>query len=409
MTSPVILPWLVLALAAIAQLATFWLLRITPGASFSPVMLAFFAYAAVGAVVAARRPGHQVGWLLCVVGFVAQIQGLVSVALEYAVAPTAGPAIPGWLLDPWLMAPLRNLWVVSETALALLLLVFPNGRLFSRPLARGSAVALALAAFGMSVGLVTAGSVTPPLAMRFPLLDALFSADVADRLYRLGRTVSGISLLALLVFCGISMAVRLRRTRGVERQQMKWFAYAAVMLVATFVATAAAFFSPLRALDPGAPIPFMMFGGVPVLLALIGLPLGAAIAILRYRLYDIDVLINRTLVYLATSSGLLATYVVSVLALGSALRPLTGSGDLAVAGSTLVVVALFQPVRRRVQHAVDRRFYRSHYDAARTLDAFSVRLRDEVDLDEVRSGLVGVVHDALRPSHVSVWLREARR
>lgn len=402
-----ILPWVLFGISLSAYFAAIWLELLAgapaggsgSGPSSAVVLGAFLAYALVGAVVASRRPANDIGWLLCGMGPIAQVQGLASAIVAYAALP-AGQVIPGWLVDPWLMAPLRNLWVVSFSAVGLLLLVFPNGRLFSRALAPG----LALATFTIVVGLVTSGSAQPP-AMRFPLFDALLPPDLADRLYELGQGTSGISLMALLVLGAISLVVRLARARGVERQQMKWFAYAAVVLALVFVGTAVAFFSPLRALDPSARIPPAMFGGVPFLLALTALPIGAAVAILRYRLYEIDVLINRTIVYGALTAALGTAYVASVLLLQTLLRPFTAGSDIAVAISTLAVVALFQPLRRRIQEAVDRRFYRSRYDAQRTLDAFTARLRDEVDLGSLERELVGVVADTIRPRHISLWLR----
>ena len=406
-------PGLLFAVALLMYLATLWIGSVNAmpadgaegsGAGFSVMLSAFLGYAAIGAFVAARRPDNPVGWLFCVMGVVAQLQGLATTTVTYAAA-SGGSALPGWLLDPWLMSPLRNLWVVSFSALGLLLLLFPNGRLFSPSMAHGRA----LAAFTIVIGLVTSGSAVPPTAMRFPLFDALFSADTADRLYGLGRTTSGLSSMALLVLGAISMVVRLRRARGLERQQLKWFAYAAVVFALVVVGTAIAFFSPLRALDPDAQIPPAMFGGGPFLLALIALPIGAAVAILRYRLYDIDVLINRTLVYGALTAVLAATYFAAVVVLGAALRPLTGGGEVAVALSTLAVVGLFAPLRRRIQTVVDRRFYRSRYDAQRTFDTFGARLRDEVDLDSVRADLLDVVRDTVRPAHASVWLRQTRR
>jgi hypothetical protein len=141
-------------------------------------------------------------------------------------------------------------------------------------------------------------------------------------------------------------------------------------------------------------------------LGFVVLPISVGIAILRYRLYDIDLLINRTLVYGLLSAALAATYVTGVVTLQAALRPLTDGSEVAVALSTLLVLALFAPLRRRIQAAVDRRFYRSRYDAARTLDAFGERLRDEVDLESVRADLLDVVRDTVRPAHASVWLRE---
>jgi hypothetical protein len=146
-------------------------------------------------------------------------------------------------------------------------------------------------------------------------------------------------------------------------------------------------------------------GNMLTALATSTIPIAIAVAILRYRLYDIDLLINRTLVYGATSATLVLTYALVVLALGAALRPLTQSSELAVAGSTLAVAALIQPVRRRIQSAVDQRFYRARYDAERTVDGFALRLRDEVDLDALRAELVGVVRDTVRPAHASLWLR----
>ena len=387
-----VLPWLIFVLSLFLYLTTFWF-----AATPSTFVTAFLGYVAVGAVVAARRPGHHVGWLLCAIGFSAQVMGLASVAVG-SVAAASG-ALPAWVLDPWLMAPLRSFWVIAFSLLGLLLFTFPNGQLFSRSAVPG----LALAAFTIVVGLVTTR--TPSPVMRFPLFDALFSANTAERLYQLGRGTSGLSLLALLALGAISMVVRLRRARGIERQQMKWFAYAAAVFALVFVGLSIAFFSPLRALDPAAEVPPAMFGGVPSVLALIALPVGAAVAIFRYRLYDIDILINRTLVYGVTTGAIAAVFFAGIVVLQALLRPFTTGSEIAVAASTLLTVALFQPLRRRVQDAVDRRFYRSKYDAGRTLDDFSVRLRDQVALDAVRADLLDVVHQTVRPAHAGVWLR----
>jgi len=144
-------------------------------------------------------------------------------------------------------------------------------------------------------------------------------------------------------------------------------------------------------------------------LAQLLIPVCMAVAIVRHRLFDIDVLINRALVYGATTAGIAVAFFAGIVVLQALLRPITSGSEFAVAASTLTSVALFQPLRARVQRAVDRRFYRSRYDAARTLDAFSVRLRDEVDLDAVRGELVAAVRDTVQPAHASVWLREASR
>jgi hypothetical protein len=190
-----------------------------------------------------------------------------------------------------------------------------------------------------------------------------------------------------------SLVARFRRASGEERQQLKWFTYAGVILIAGFV-----IFGVLDA-SIGDRVTLIE----PVLLSLP--PVAAGIAILRYRLYDIDLVINRTLVYAALTGFLGLVYVAGVVGL-SQLLPVEGN-DLAVAGSTLAVAALFSPARRRIQAFVDRRFYRRRYDAARTVEAFSSRLRDQVDLETLRSDLVGVERETLQPSSVEVWIKEA--
>jgi hypothetical protein len=189
-----------------------------------------------------------------------------------------------------------------------------------------------------------------------------------------------------------SVVIRFRRSTGIERQQLKWVAMAAALL----------------------PIAFSGFGagsnddalGFAILLTgLLLVAVAVAVAMLRYRLYDIDVVINRTLVYGALSGALAVTYLASVLMLQFVLRPWTETSELAVAGSTLAVAALFRPARTRIQAAVDRRFYRSRYDAARTLDAFTSGLRDQVDLDTVGSDLLEVARRTVHPTHASLWLR----
>jgi hypothetical protein len=195
------------------------------------------------------------------------------------------------------------------------------------------------------------------------------------------------------------VVVRLRRSRGVERQQMKWFAYVTVVLVGgSILAGTIGDATGVRWLGE--------FSFVLSLVGLVGLPIAMGIAILRHRLYDIDVLINRTLVYGSLTATLVAVYLGGVTVLQGVLRALTGQESaLAVVASTLVIAALFSPFRRRIQRIIDRRFYRSKYDAAKTLEAFSAKLRDETDLEALNSELVGVVRKTMRPAHVSLWLR----
>jgi hypothetical protein len=202
-------------------------------------------------------------------------------------------------------------------------------------------------------------------------------------------------LLSAIVLAVASLVVRTRRGTPLERQQLKVFFYAAVVWPGAVAA--------------GALMPWLQ--SVLQLLAQVGIlavPVAVAIAILRYRLYDIDVLIRRTLIYAALSVVLLVAYASGVALIQFALSPVTLGNGLAVAISTLAVVALFQPLRHRIQSAVDQRFYRRRYDAARTLDGFAVRLRDEIDLDALRDELISAVSDTLQPAHASLWLRQVR-
>jgi len=309
----------------------------------------------------------------------------------------------------WVIPLLLNLWAVSFNLLAVLLLVFPTGRVLSprwRPIVW---LAFALIPLGMiSAGTSREGGDIEAIST-FPLLEVVLGAEAGSAMRDIAQGIFGVSQLALTAIAAVSLAIRYRRSRGAERQQLKWLAYAALLFAAVFVGTAVIFFSPLRALDPDAPIPPAVFGGIPFILGLAAIPVAVGVAILRYRLYDIDVLINRTLVYGAVTALLGATYFGAVVIIQALLRPFTSGSELAVAASTLLVVALFQPLRGRIQDVVDRRFYRSRYDAARTIDAFGIRLRDEVDLEAVRGDLVAVVHDTIRPSHASLWLRGAGR
>ncbi len=204
----------------------------------------------------------------------------------------------------------------------------------------------------------------------------------------------------LFVAGALSVFMRLRRAKGVERQQIKWFAYAAAATISGIIL---AYMIPETIDTP------LWFEWVEFALNIAvtpAIPISMGIAILRYRLDDIDLIINRTLVYGALTALLVAVYVGSVVSLQAALRTLTGQeSQLAVVASTLLIAALFNPLRRRIQALIDRRFYRSKYDAAKTLEAFSAKLRDETDLDALNAELVGVVRETMQPAHVSLWLR----
>ena len=206
--------------------------------------------------------------------------------------------------------------------------------------------------------------------------------------------ITGLLLLVVVLVAVAAVLVRLRRARGVERQQLKWFADAASLLG---VAVVVAVVLPSAGSS--------LVDTVTIMLALAALPVAIGIALLRYRLYEIDRLINRTLVYGLLTALLVGVYAGLVFVLGDLLNPADGSSELAVAASTLTVAALFQPARRRVQAVVDRRFNRARYDATRTVEAFSARLRDQVDLDTLSSELLGVVDHTVQPTQASLWLR----
>jgi hypothetical protein len=197
-----------------------------------------------------------------------------------------------------------------------------------------------------------------------------------------------------VVGSAISMVLRFRRARGDERQQMKWIALAGAVAAGTIPLMFAAYEVVGQTAADSA-----------IMLSVMALPAAAAVAIVRYRLYDIDVVINRTLVYGSLTATLALVYVGSVLLLQLALSGLTDGSGLAVAASTLAVAALFRPVRGRIQKTVDRRFFRSRYDATRTIEAFAARLRDEVDLGALSADLQDVVVETMRPAHLSLWLR----
>ena len=339
----------------------------------------------VGAALAWRRPRNAIGWLLLAVGVDSAVQVVLS---EYAIFGTIGRLVPlpGAVFAAWVVA---WIWVSEVTLVAVFLpLLFPDGHFLSRRW-RAAAWLGAISAAVMAV--ILAFSAGP-----------LNNAQYVDNPYGLLKTrdtsldVIGISGLGLAAMgAATSLFVRYHRSRGSERQQLKWLAFEAIILsVAVLVGS----------LSQDAKWPSVLLIGAMALA-----PVMVGIAVLRYRLYDIDVLINRALVYGATTAAIGVAFVAGIVVLQAVLRPFTSGSEIAVVVSTLASVALAQPLRRKIQAGVDRRFYRSRYDAARTLDAFSARLRDEVDLDAVRADLVGAVRDTVQPAHASLWLRERAR
>jgi hypothetical protein len=347
----------------------------------------------VGALITVRRPGNPIGPILLVAGLSVFAWFSSSAYATYALA--IRPDLPGGLIAVWVAE-----WAPFPYADALLVfvpLLYPDGRFLSRRwrLVGWLVGALAIAqfvgvAFGRPVLQVQPGfgpGAQNPLAVAgLGSIDILFNQTL------------GVPLgFASLAISWAAVVIRFRRSRGIERLQIKWFFYAVgVVLLAFATLFPLSFIGTVIANE----IFFFTFT-----FSFMLIPLSVGVAILRYRLYDIDHLINRTLVYGVTTGAIGLTFFGGIVVLQALLRPFTSGSEVAVAVSTLVGFALFQPLRARVQHAVDRRFDRSRYDAARTLDAFSIRLRDEVDHDTVRADLVEAVHRTLQPTHASVWLR----
>jgi hypothetical protein len=270
----------------------------------------------------------------------------------------------------------------------LLLVYFPDGRLPSPRWRTVTLLVLLGFAFTWLVISTAPGDLDSPLEKyENPL------AVTQSKAYVLVLVAVIPACLICLVLAGISLVRRFGRSHGLERQQFKWLAASTALLVLTLPFAAAFHFSEIA--------------GAVFAVALMALPVSVGIAVLRYRLYDLDLIVRRTLVYGVLTAGLGGLYFAIVLGFQELFAPFAGGSDLAIAASTLAVAALFRPARRRVQAFVDRRFYRRKYDAERTLEAFAARLRDEVDLDALRAELTSVVIEAMQPAHVSLWLREA--
>ncbi len=338
----------------------------------------------VGALLASRRPAHPVGWLLLGLGL-----SVLGAGVSYGYANYGLVARPGALPGANWGAAYNNVGsVLMATFLGFTLLLTPTGSPPSPRWRRWARVALAAA----TLTLVTSALIpfdSPYQAYPNPLeVPAL-----AGPLGVVGIVTELVTLLSIPV-AAASLVVRFRRARGVERQQLRWLALAAGLVVLTLLALVAA-------IPIGNDVLLGWLTAVDVAL----LPLATGAAILRYRLYDLDRIVSRTLAYAVLTLLLGLGYAVVVLALG---QLLPRDSSLAVAGGTLAVAGAFQPARRRVQAAVDRRFDRRRYDAARTIQAFSARLRDEVDLDTLTGELLTVVERTMQPTGVSLWLRPSR-
>jgi hypothetical protein len=351
-------------------------------------------FAIVAALIVSRQPRNTIGWLLMVPVGLYVVGGPIENYIQSLASSPPAPTVP-LLLMLWF----NNWnWLLLIIPLLYIPLLFPNGR---PPTPRWRWVGVAAIVWATLFALIAAlpqqinVSTTSNLMFDNPI--GVLREDTVERL--VGVWIAG--LLALVVACAVALFVRYRRTNDTEREQIKWLLYACAVFLVVYIG---GFVSGLGGTDSlGGYIWGVFFG-----LSVITLPAAIGIAIFRYRLYDIDVVINRTLVYGALTATLAAVYFGSVTATHAIFQALTGQEEqpqLAIVVSTLVIAALFNPLRRRIQGFIDRRFYRRKYDARKTLEAFSAKLRDETDLDALNNELVGVVRETMQPAHVSLWLR----
>jgi hypothetical protein len=354
------------------------------------IFFSFLAFPMVGALVASRHPKNPVGWICLTVGLFWTLIFL-------------GDSIPGSGPYPVTIAALTQaIWIPPVGLLGIyLILLFPDGKLPSRrwrPLAWLSGMVMVLASLGITFA---PGPLEGHPGVRNPLgLEGtppwVFTA--------------GIAILLLLPLCmiasALSLVLRYRRSWGEEREQIKWIAFAASVVGLLYLITMVSSFTfsgPWGA--AGTPLWLGLLQQVS-LVSFTAVPIAVGFAVLKYRLYDIDLLINRTLVYGSLSATLVVLYFGGIVVLQGVFVALTGEkSTLAVVASTLLIAALFNPLRRGIQGFIDRRFYRNKYDARKTLDVFSVKLRNETNLDALSNDLVGVVRETVQPTHVSLWLR----
>ena len=360
--------------------------------------LPFLAFPIVGAFIASARPENPIGWILLADGL---LWMCISVTDFYGLY---GLAVPGSVPFPLVMAGLNNwLWVPAVGLFGTyLLLLFPDGRLPSRRwrlLAWLSGAVIVLASMGVMLApgpLQGLGGVRNPFGVEgVPWVED-----------------AGTAVLLMLPLCMLasasSLMMRYRRSGGEVREQIKWIAFAAsVVVIVYLLVVVTSFVVPSVTWFAAASPLWLNILEYAALVSLTAVPIAVGFAVSKYRLYDIDVVINRTLVYGSLTALLALVYLGGVTAAQAIFSTLTGQQEqpqLAIVISTLIIAALFNPLRRRIQSFIDRRFYRGKYDAAKTLEAFSAKLRDETDLDALSTDLVGVIKETMQPAHVSLWL-----
>jgi hypothetical protein len=352
------------------------------------------AFAIVAALIVSRQPRNTLGWVLMVPVGLYVVGGPIVSHIERLAPSSPEPTVP-ILLMAWFNT--WN-WLLLIFPLLLIPLLFPNGQ---PPTPRWRSVGVAAIAWASLFVLIAAlarqinAGTTPNMVFDNPI--GVLGKGTVERL--VGVWIVG--LLALAVACAVALFVRYRRANEIEREQIKWLLYACALFLMVYAVGLVGRLGGKSSV--GGYIWGVFFG-----LSVIALPAAIGIAILKYRLYDIDVVINRTLVYGPLTATLVALYFVGIVVLQRFFVVLTGQqSTLAVVASTLLIAALFNPLRRRIQAFIDRRFFRSKYDARKTLEDFSVKLRDETNLQALSNEVVGVVKETMQPAHVSVWLRPA--
>jgi hypothetical protein len=368
-----------LALTAVCFLFIVLNLRLNTPAYFFWLNLSVLAvgYSVIGAIIASRLPNHPIGWICCAIGLIAAVDHFGGEYAVYALQARPDP-LPGGIAMLWLQG---WFWMLFVGLLVFLLLLFPTGRL---PSSRWRSFAW------VSVGIISVGVI----------YSSVISPDVG---FDAPPNPMQLLVLALGGIAAASLVVGRHGARGVERQQIKWLLYAGPIWFIGGALQITVFYFMLVERSWG-----LWVAHILVVVGGLGGPIAIGVAILRYRLYEIDLLINRTLVYGSLTALLAVVYFGGVSATQLIFRALTGQErqpQLAIVVSTLVIAALFNPLRRRIQAFIDWRFYRRKYDAAKTLEAFSVKLRDETDLNTMSSDLVGVVRQTMQPAHISLWLR----
>jgi hypothetical protein len=343
--------------------------------------------AVVGALVASRHSINPIGWILCLVGIFGMLATLLTLYVDRGPLTSGGD---GRFVD-WVLA---FIWLLAFAPAIFVLQLFPNGR----PLTSRWNVLAWTTGLGIAFAVLAPALAPGALANSNPRTMNPYGIDVLEVPLKIVSAAAGLLITGSIVMSLVSLVIRFRRSRGVEHQQLKWFSYAGVLVVGSLMLQAAVF----SFVDESSSAVDFVEGLFSV--AVTSIPITIGVAMLRYRLYDIDRLISRTLAYGLLTAILAGGYLLGVLALQSVL-PLGDDSPLIVAASTLAVVAAFRPVRNRVQGAVDHRFNRSRYDAALTIESFGQRLRQEVDLDALSSDLMNVVDTTVRPSQLSLWIK----